>query len=184
MNPLQQLLIERECQRLLLQSMLNTDFGVAAQTADLFIPDGVMYVGPTVLRGRDAIRAALVQRQTMTNRVSRHVATNITIAVRDEHHASVSCYITVYRHDGDPGQLPAPLNGPASIGQHDVEFILTDDGWRFAEAKWSISQIPVGLRGRPHPAACGRHPHPLRWVPASRRGGVPRTLAVRQKSFA
>ena len=50
MDPLQQLLIERECERLLIQSMWNTDFGVASHTADLFIPDGVMYVGPNTVR--------------------------------------------------------------------------------------------------------------------------------------
>ncbi len=135
MDPLQQLLIERECERLLIQSMWNTDFGVASHTADLFIPDGVMYVGPNTVRGQEAIRASFLKRQAMTERTSRHVVSNIVVTVRDEHHASASCYVTVYRHDGDPTQRPAPLNGPASVGQHDVEFVRTAEGWRFAEIR-------------------------------------------------
>ena len=95
MDPLQQLLIERECERLLIQSMWNTDFGVASHTADLFIPDGVMYVGPNTVRGQEAIRASFLKRQAMTERTSRHVVSNIVVTVRDEHHASASCYVTV-----------------------------------------------------------------------------------------
>lgn len=132
MEALRQLLIERECERILLQSMWNTDFGQAARTADLFVPDGVMFVGPTVLRGQAAIREALARRQAMTGRVSRHVATNVLITVEDEDHAAGSCYITVYRHDGEREAGIAPLDGPQSVGQHDVRFVRTPDGWRFA----------------------------------------------------
>jgi hypothetical protein len=102
-----------------------------------------MYVGSNVVRGQEAIRAAFLRRQAMTERTPRHVATNIAIAVRDEHHASGSCYVTVYRHDDDPTQLPAPLDSPASVGQHDVEFVRTADGWRFAE----IRAAHIFLRG-------------------------------------
>lgn len=135
MDAVQRLLIERECEWVLLQSMRNTDFGQAARTADLFVPDGVMVVGSTVLRGRAAIREALAQRQALTGRVSRHVATNVMLTVLDADHAEGSCYVTVYRHDGEPGMGIAPLDGPASVGQHDVRFVRTDEGWRFAEVR-------------------------------------------------
>ena len=68
MDPLQQLLIDRECERLLIQSMWNTDFGVASHTADLFIPAGVMYVGTNTVRGQDDIRAAFLKRFALTSR--------------------------------------------------------------------------------------------------------------------
>lgn len=135
MEPLQRLLIERECERVLLQSMWNTDFGQAARTADLFVPDGVLVVGPRVLRGREAIREAFLVRQAMVERVSRHVATNLLITVEDEEHAVGSCYVTVYRHDGEPGMGIAPLDGPKSVGQQDANFVRTAEGWRFAEMR-------------------------------------------------
>jgi hypothetical protein len=133
------LLIEHECERLLLRGVWNTDAGQAAQTADLFLADGVMSIGASELRGQEAIRTALLQREAMVQRRSRHIVTNALVTVHDADRAEGRFYVTVYRHDGELATGIAPLDGPQAVGQYDMQFVRTEAGWRFAE--WRATTV-------------------------------------------
>jgi len=41
-------------------------------------------------------------------------------------------YLTLYRHDGEPGRQISPLDGlPEFVGEYHDLFTRTPDGWRF-----------------------------------------------------
>jgi hypothetical protein len=61
--------------------------------------------------------------------------------VIDEHSAEGVVYLTLYRHDGDPGDLPRPLDGPLVVGRYHDAFTRTDEGWRFASRRIEVSFV-------------------------------------------
>lgn len=104
------------------------DFGEAARIADLFTDDGVWESAEAKMDGREQIRRSFTARQQRSDRVSRHVCTNIAVEPDDAGHARGLCYFTLYRYDGD--RRPAPLDGPQIVGQYRDTLALTPDGWR------------------------------------------------------
>ena len=73
MDPIERLLAERECERLIYRYCHLVDHGEAAKVAELFTEDGV-WASPEVTRdGRETIAKAFQARQDNTARMSRHV---------------------------------------------------------------------------------------------------------------
>jgi hypothetical protein len=140
MDDMQRLLIERECARLMVDYTHFIDLGEAERVAELFTKVGVLLgISETALHGQDQIRAFFRARQENTGRVSSHVCTNLKIDVIDEHTAEGVVYLTLYRHDGDPDDLPRPLDGPVVVGHYRDTFARTDEGWRFASRRLEVS---------------------------------------------
>ena len=135
MDDQQRLLIERECERLVTQYCHFVDHGEAARIADLFTKNGV-WAGPGVrMEGHDELRKGFGVRQANSARMSRHVCNNLLVDVIDEDHAEGTVYLTLYRHDGEPGRKISPLEGPVIVGEYRDEFVRTADGWRIQNRK-------------------------------------------------
>jgi len=133
------LLIERACLQLVTDYCHLTDHGEAAKVAAQFTDDGVWKSGERVMSGREKIQRGFQKRQENTARVSRHVCTTARIEVLDADSARGCVYLTLYRHDGEPGRALSPLIGPAMVGEYHDEFRRTPEGWRFQRRELMIA---------------------------------------------
>jgi len=125
----QRMVIERACLRLVTEYCHLVDHGEAARIADLFTDDGVWMS----TQGRAALQQFFQSRQDDVARMSRHVCNNTLIDVVDADHARGVTYLTLYRHDGEPGRKVSPLSGPSMLGEYRDVFVRTADGWRFQQ---------------------------------------------------
>ncbi len=143
MDELQQILAERACERLIVEYCRRVDFGEASGIADLFTDDGRWEGTDLVLEGREQIRAWFEKREGVSRRVSRHVCTNVAVALASETEASSLCYMINYRHDRREGDeaLPVPAEVPKFVGELHDSFRLTDDGWRFASRLVTVAFV-------------------------------------------
>lgn len=134
MNELDRVLVERACERLIMEYSRLVDFGEAAAVADLFTEDGRWQGTDLLLEGREQIRAWFERRQGVARRVSRHVCTNVIVDVVSATEAKSLCYLVNYRHDRAEGDetLPVPMEVPKWVGELRDAFRLTDEGWRFS----------------------------------------------------
>jgi ketosteroid isomerase-like protein len=139
LTDLDQLVIERACERLAIDYCHFTDHGEASRVADLFTDDGVWVAGDTVMSGRARILRGFQHRENNAARMSRHVCSTMQIDVHDADNASGCVYLTLYRHDGDPERKLSPLNGPAMVGEYRDAFRRTPDGWRIARRELFIA---------------------------------------------
>lgn len=119
--------IEHDCTRLIaLYANLN-DEARWDEVAALYAEDGVMVRptapdAPTV--GREAILAAFKARPP---RVTRHVCSNVVIDVESEDAARGVSAMLLFTGAAEP-----------LVGSFHDRFVLTADGWRFAERRGSI----------------------------------------------
>ena len=139
MDPTERMLIERECERLVTAYCHYVDHGEAATIADLFTEDGVWTSPEVTMDGREAIAKGMGQRQANAARMSRHVCNNFLVDVIDEDHAEGTVYLTLYRHDGEPGRRTSPLPGAVMVGEYRDRFVRTPDGWRIAHREIGVS---------------------------------------------
>ena len=121
--------VEWECARLInLYALLNDEARWEEVTA-LYAPDGLM-TRPTApdepVVGREAILAAFKARPPRT---TRHVCSNIVIDVESETSARGRSAMLLFTGADKP-----PL-----VGGFDDHFVLTDDGWRFAERRGTLT---------------------------------------------
>lgn len=119
--------IEHDCARLIaLYANLN-DEARWDEVAALYAEDGVMVRptapdAPTV--GREAILAAFKARPP---RVTRHVCSNVVIDVESEDTARGVSAMLLFTGAAEP-----------LVGSFHDRFVLTADGWRFAERRGSL----------------------------------------------
>lgn len=144
MDALQRLLIERECERLVTAYCHLVDHGEAAGIADLFTEDGVWSSPEVTMKGREELARGFGRRQAQTGRMSRHVCNNLRIEVLSESRAEGVVYLTLYRHDGEPGRRVSPLEQPELVGEYRDQFTRTPEGWRFSRRDIEVSFV----RGR------------------------------------
>jgi hypothetical protein len=121
--------IEWDCARLIsLYAQLN-DAARWEEVAALYAPDGLM-TRPTApdapIVGREAILAAFRARPP---RVTCHISSNIVVTVESASRARGTSAMLLFTAADKP-----PLVG----GFQDV-FVLTEDGWRFAERRGSLA---------------------------------------------
>ena len=119
---------EADCARLVaLYANLN-DEARWDEVAALYAEDGVMY-RPTApdagIAGREAILAAFKARPP---RKTRHVCSNVVIDVESPTTARGTSAMLLFTGEG------APL-----VGSFHDRFVLTGDGWRFAERRGSLT---------------------------------------------
>ena len=124
--------IERACERLVTRYCHLIDHGEAGRVAELFSEDGVWKSPQVTMNGCEELQQGFGARQNNTRRMSRHVCNNLLIDVQDEDHATGTVYLTLYRHDGEPGRPFSPTQAPSMIGEYRDRFVRTEDGWRFA----------------------------------------------------
>ncbi|MFN3425089.1 MAG: nuclear transport factor 2 family protein [Novosphingobium meiothermophilum] len=119
---------EADCARLVaLYANLN-DEARWDELAALYAEDGVMY-RPTApdagIAGREAILAAFKARPP---RKTRHVCSNVVIDIESPTTARGTSAMLLFTGEG------APL-----VGSFHDRFVLTGDGWRFAERRGSLT---------------------------------------------
>ena len=141
MDPMERLLIERECERLVTRYCHYVDHGEAERIADLFAKEGVWRGPGVVMDGQDELRKGFAARQANRARMSRHVCNNLLIDVIDEDRAEGTVYLTLYRHDGEEDRRVSPLEGPELVGEYRDRFVRTAEGWRFAERVTRVSFV-------------------------------------------
>ncbi len=118
---------EADCARLIaLYANLN-DEARWDEVAELYANDGIM-VRPTApnapVAGREAILEAFKARPPRT---TRHICSNVVIDVESDSTARGTSAMLLFTGEG------APL-----VGSFHDRFILTDEGWRFAERRGSL----------------------------------------------
>ena len=128
LNPDEQLRIEWRCARLIaLYANLN-DEARWDEVAALFAEDGVMSrpsAHDVPIAGRAAILAAFRARPA---RKTRHVCSNVVIDVESTESARGTSAMLLYAGEDRP-----------LVGSFRDRFILTPDGWRFAERHGSLT---------------------------------------------
>ena len=151
MDDLQRLLVERACERLIVEYCQFVDFGNAGRIAELFTHDGEWHGTDLILTGREEIRDWFVRREGLTRRVSRHVCTNVGVDILSEDEAESSCYMINYRHDRRDGDtsLPLPAEHPKFIGELHDWFQRTADGWRFTRRQVDVTYVRVRAERAP-----------------------------------
>ena len=100
---------------------------------ELYIDDGELSLGPSALRGREAIREW--GRQLVANRpwrVIRHVCGNMRFVSNGPDQAEGTTILTVFMVAGSQ----APTTQPFSVGEDHDRFIRTEEGWRFVSRRW------------------------------------------------
>lgn len=133
--------IERACQRLVTDYCHYIDHGEAERVAGLFT-ENATWRGPGVeMKGREGIRRGFLGRQENVGRMSRHVCNNFRLDVLDGQRAEGVVYLTLYRHDGDPGRRISPLPGPVLVGEYEDRFERTPEGWKIADRTTRVSFV-------------------------------------------
>ncbi|WP_425245155.1 nuclear transport factor 2 family protein [Streptomyces sp. NEAU-NA10] len=127
MNPLEQLLAERACERLVLDFVHRLDLGDPSSVAELFTQDGTWEwpAGERLVKGRDALRAYFGARPA--DRLSRRLMSNVLVEVTSPHTAVATSYFTTYRVDGHEGGM-VPAGPPVQIGHYEDTFRRSPEG--------------------------------------------------------
>ncbi|MBT2233565.1 nuclear transport factor 2 family protein [Nonomuraea sp. NEAU-A123] len=132
LTPIDRLLAERACERLILTFIHRLDLGRPSSVADLFTPDGVWewpYDGRRV-QGREALRDYFGSRPA--DRLSRRMCTNILVTVDSPSTATATTYLATYRVDGYAEGALLPPRLPANIGHYEDTFHRMKGSWLLA----------------------------------------------------
>ncbi|MES5821466.1 nuclear transport factor 2 family protein [Streptomyces sp. RG80] len=151
MDPIERLLAERACERLIVDFVRRLDLGEPGSVAELFTADGSWEwpVDGRRFAGRAALREYFGSRPE--DRLSRRVMTNILVTVATSDTATATSYFTTYRVDGhDGGPTPIPSGPPVQVGHYEDAFRRSADGtWLLASR---VLHLPFG---GPTPQASG-----------------------------
>ena len=154
-DPLQQLLAERACERLIIEFVHHFDLGNPASVADLFTPDGVWEWphGHRRIQGRDALRAYFGSRPA--DRLSRRLMTNILVDVASMTSATATSYLATYRWTATPKAPSLRAYPPTSGTTRTPSAASTARGYWPPAASSCLSEP---TQNASHPRA--RHPDP------------------------
>jgi hypothetical protein len=156
MDDIQRMLIERECERLVLKFAQANDDWDHDGIADCFTEDCAFArpIDPTnPYRGRETLRAMFRDRPP---RLGRHLMTNVFIHVDSGTEAHGRCYVTYLSTPDVDQPRPALAEPGIFVGWFDDRFVRTSEGWRIKEriggmALRSGGEIPQ-VAPRPEPA--------------------------------
>ncbi|WP_327256616.1 nuclear transport factor 2 family protein [Streptomyces sp. NBC_01244] len=130
-DPMERLLAERACERLIIEFVRRLDLGDPSSVADLFTPDGTWRwpAGDRLITGREALRDYFGARPE--DRLSRRMCTNILVTVTTPDTATATAYFSTYRVDGYSGGL-VPPRPPTQVGHYEDAFRKVDGSWLLA----------------------------------------------------
>ncbi|MFD9244814.1 nuclear transport factor 2 family protein [Streptomyces sp. NPDC059556] len=128
LDPMEQLLAERACERLIIEFVHRLDLGDPSSVAELFAQDGTWQwpAGDRRITGRDALRIYFGSRPA--DRLSRRICTNILVTVTSADTATATTYFTTYRVDGYSEGL-VPPQPPVQVGHYEDMFRKVDGTW-------------------------------------------------------
>ena len=135
-RPAQQLVSDADyvqLSRLVSEHAWRSDAGRADTLHELYVDDGELILGPTPLRGRQAIRdwgRKLVAAPPW--RVIRHVCGSMRFVATGPDAAEGTTILTVFMVAG-----PGPATTlPWMIGEDHDRFVRTEHGWRIVSRRW------------------------------------------------
>ncbi|WP_461035808.1 nuclear transport factor 2 family protein [Streptomyces mayteni] len=138
LSPIDRLLAERACERLILELVHRLDLGEPGSVAELFAPDGVWEWPADGRRfaGRDALRDYFAGRPA--DRLSRRMSTNLLVTVDSPTTARATSYFATYRVDGYHGGL-LPPRAPTNMGHYTDTFRRLDGEWLLAHRTLTLT---------------------------------------------
>lgn len=127
MDAIETLLIERACERVIVDSASYNDERQWAALAGVYTPAGVV-VRPNGQRieGREAIEAAYAAGPP--DRVTRHMCTNVRVEVDGPDHAHATTTVLIAATT-----TSADADVTYRVGEFIDRFERTDEGWKIAE---------------------------------------------------
>lgn len=134
--------IEHACAKLMNQFAVFNDMGRFDELVELFVEEG-RYARPIApdafIVGKADILASFEARPK--DRVGRHLISNIIIDVLSPTTAKGVCYVALYSGTLDQKAAKFGLQAQASqfIGEYQDDFVLTAQGWKFAQRKGNIT---------------------------------------------
>ncbi|MEV5382552.1 nuclear transport factor 2 family protein [Streptomyces sp. NPDC052721] len=148
MDPVERLLAERACERLILDFVHRLDLGEPASVAELFTEDGSWAWPPPGdgrrVEGREAPRAYFASRPA--DRLSRRLMSNVLVTVAAPDAATARSYFSTHRVDGHGGGV-VPAGPPVQVGHY-------EDAFRRVDGRWLIASRTLHLPfGGPTPRA-------------------------------
>jgi len=140
LDPVDRLLAERACERLIVEFVRRLDLGEPGSVAELFTPDGIWEWpdGDRRIEGRDALRRYFGSRPA--DRLSRRLMTNILVTLTSATTATATSYLVTYRVDGYTGGMVPPGN-PVNVGHYEDAFLKADGQWLLARR---VTHLPFG----------------------------------------
>ncbi|MCI3270066.1 nuclear transport factor 2 family protein [Streptomyces cylindrosporus] len=136
MDPLERLLAERACERLVLDFVHRLDLGEPASVAGLFTEHGVWEWPPPGdgrrSVGRAELRAYFGARPP--DKLSRRVMSNIRVTLTSPDTAEATSYFTTYRVEGWTGDM-LPAGPPVQVGHYEDEFRRVNGQWLLAHRR-------------------------------------------------
>ncbi|CAK7285065.1 nuclear transport factor 2 family protein [Streptomyces misionensis] len=131
MDPVQRLLAERACERLIVDFVHRLDLGEPASVAELFTEDGSWEWPPPGdgrrVRGRAALGEYFGARPA--DRLSRRLMSGILVTVVSAETATAISYFSTHRVDGCTGGGLVPAGPPVQVGHYEDTFRRTGDRW-------------------------------------------------------
>ena len=140
MTPGQKSAIEWECRQLALRFTAHNDRQEWDEMCSL-LTENATFARPTdpdnPLKGRAAIQAAYEARAT--DRITRHICTNMIITAMSPSQASGTMYALLYAGStGNPADLGLVADGRQLVGEFADDYVLTEDGWRIDSRRGRI----------------------------------------------
>ncbi|TYL55504.1 nuclear transport factor 2 family protein [Nocardioides sp. BGMRC 2183] len=132
--PIERLLAIEECRRLMADYGWRFDHGRAVEVAELFTDDGVWRSNTIEAVGQEQLRAFFQRRADLTDRLTRHVVTNIAIDVVDADHVRARSYAVEIRDDRGVDGLGADTR-PGVVGDYEDDLVRVDGRWLFQERR-------------------------------------------------
>jgi ketosteroid isomerase-like protein len=135
MTETERLQIELACARVVTQFSNYNDKRDFDALCSLFTEDGA-FARPTdpenYITGRNNILAAFKARPN--DRITRHLITNIVIDVIDAAWARGTCYATLFMApvDAEPAMFGVKAGASQFIGEFEMDFRRTVEGWKIA----------------------------------------------------
>lgn len=131
MDPMERLLAERACERLIIDFVHRLDLGEPSFVAELFTEDGVWQwpEDGRLVKGRDALRTYFGSRPA--DRLSRRMMSNVLVTVASPDTSEAISYFTTYRVDGYGGGV-IPAGPPVQVGHYEDTFRRVGGTWLLA----------------------------------------------------
>jgi hypothetical protein len=140
LSALEQMEIERACERLVHAYSRALDLGDLSGAADFFAENGAMSRPMTpdqVIEGRERIRTSLLTRPKTL--LTRHLATNVMVEVESRDAAHGISYLTMIAVTPQASDRPPFLSpGPIYFGEFKDRFVREGGAWKFLERRGSI----------------------------------------------
>ncbi|GAA1518691.1 nuclear transport factor 2 family protein [Nocardioides humi] len=134
LDPVERLLAVEECRRLMAEYGWRFDHGLSVEVAELFTEDGAWRSNTIEAVGQAQLRAFFARRAAMTERLTRHVVTNISIDVLAADHARARSYAVEIRDDRGADGLGVDTR-PGVVGDYLDELVRVDGRWLFRERR-------------------------------------------------